>query len=63
MPFAPPLPPSIPPPPFPPGYEPPPPCGINGASLVSFVFYMNSLFAAFQSLINIFSSLAQVIRA
>ena len=60
LPFAPPYPPSAPPPPHSPGYEDPPLCGINGASLVSFVFYMNALFAAFQSLINIFSSLAQV---
>ena len=62
-PLAPPFPPHGPPPPSSPGFEEPPLCGINGANLVSFVFYMNSLFAAFQSLINIWSSLAQAVGA
>ena len=46
------------------GFPPPPPpgpkCSIDGPHLVSFVFYMQSLFSAFQSLGSIYTALAQV---
>lgn len=61
-PLMPPLPPNGPPPPHWPGGA-PPACGITGANLVSFVFYMQSLFSAFQSLGSIYTALAQAVGA
>jgi ATP-binding cassette subfamily B (MDR/TAP) protein 9 len=52
-----------PPPPQLPGTPPPPTCGISGANLISFVFYMDSLFSAFKQLCSIFTSLAQAVGA
>jgi len=57
------------PPPSAPWLAGPPPgskhtdCAIDGPKLVSFVFYMQSLFAAFQSLGSIYTALAQAVGA
>lgn len=40
-----------------------PACELSPANLVSFVFYMQSLFAAFQSLMSIYTGLAEAIGA
>ncbi len=37
-----------------------PACELSAAALVSFVFYMQSLFASFQSLMSIYTGLAEV---
>ena len=61
-----------PPPPLPPGYPPnctlppsppAPSCELDGPGLVSFVFYMQSLFSAFQSLGSIYTALAAAVGA
>ena len=44
-------------------FDEPPECEVDGPKLVSFVFYMQSLFAAFQSLGNIYTALAQAVGA
>ena len=60
----PPLPPNSPPPLIPGGGDDGPPvCSLSGANLISFVFYMNALFSAFQSLGNIWTSIAEAIGA
>lgn len=38
-------------------------CELSAADLVSFVFYMQSLFAAFQSLMSIYTGLAEAVGA
>uniref|UniRef100_A0A0D3KWX0 ABC transmembrane type-1 domain-containing protein n=2 Tax=Emiliania huxleyi TaxID=2903 RepID=A0A0D3KWX0_EMIH1 len=40
-----------------------PRCSIDASGLVSFVFYMQSLFAAFTSIGNIYTALAQAVGA
>lgn len=49
-------------PPSPPSMA-PPRCELDGPGLVSFVFYMQSLFAAFQQLGSIYTALAQALGA
>lgn len=63
---SPPSPPGSPPPSLPPhapGHPHAPPCSLTGADLVSFVFYMQALFSAFQQLCSIFTSLATAVGA
>eukprot|EP00900_Chrysochromulina_parva_P009996 jgi/Chrpa1/18999/Chrysochromulina_OHIO_Genome00006674-RA len=64
VPFA--APPGLPPPPLmpmAPTMAPTMTCEVDGPKLVSFVFYMQSLFAAFQSLGSIYTALAQALGA